>query len=141
MTRTRSFGLLRGLIALLCLISPQSGAFAQPEAHSPWQKRSGEGLSEPVIARNAASKPPVGWVGPTEYLQLGTSGVSAMQLAVVTDRYVIIYDKPEHNPAKTSNGVNAWAVLLDTQEHTYRPLHVNTDTFCAGGFSGSQLKA
>lgn len=73
-----------------------------------------------------------GWDGHSLYEQLGTSGVSAMQLSVVTDRYVIIYDKAENNSLKTSNGVSAWSVLLDTQEHTVRALKVITNSFCAG---------
>ena len=72
------------------------------------------------------------WDGPTEYQQLGTSGVAAMQLSVVTDRYVIIFDRAEQNPLTTSDGVNAWSVLLDTQEHTVRALKVKTNSFCAG---------
>jgi hypothetical protein len=59
--------------------------------------------------------------------------VAAMQLSVVTDRYVIIYDKAEHNPLKTDDGINAWSVLLDTQKHTVRALKVETNSFCAGG--------
>jgi hypothetical protein len=72
------------------------------------------------------------WDGDSVYEQLGTSGVAAMQLSVVTDRYVIIYDKAEHNPLKTNDGINAWSVLLDTQEHTVRALKLETNSFCAG---------
>jgi hypothetical protein len=72
------------------------------------------------------------WDGDSVYEQLGTSGVAAMQLSVVTDRYAIIYDKAEHNPLKTNDGINAWSVLLDTQEHTVRALKVETNSFCAG---------
>lgn len=73
-----------------------------------------------------------GWDGDSVYDQLGTSGVAAMQLSVVTDRYAIIYDKAEHNPLLTDDGINAWSVLLDTQEHTVRALKVVTNSFCAG---------
>lgn len=72
------------------------------------------------------------WSGPTKYEQLGTSGVAAMQLSVVTDRYVILFDKAEHNPVNTSDNINAWAALLDTETHTIRALKVKTNSFCAG---------
>ena len=66
----------------------------------------------------------------------GTSGVAAMQLSVVTDRYVILFDKAEQNPLKTNDGINAWSALLDTQQHTVRPLKVKRRTvLCAGGSS------
>lgn len=72
------------------------------------------------------------WVGDSQYQQLGTSGVAAMQLSVVTNRYVILFDKAEHNPLTTSDGINAWSALLDTQQHTVRALKVKTNSFCAG---------
>lgn len=99
-------------------------------------ERSGDQLN--TIGPNNAIEPTTNlkvasaWNGPTEYQQLGTSGVAAMQLSVVTDRYVLLFDKAEHNPLKTSDGINAWSALLDTQQHTVRALKVETNSFCAG---------
>jgi hypothetical protein len=73
------------------------------------------------------------WNGQSFYKKIGTSGIAAMQLAVVTDRYVILFDKAEHNPLKTSDGFNAWSALLDTHKHSVRALKVKTNSFCAGG--------
>jgi hypothetical protein len=71
--------------------------------------------------------------GRSVYQQLGTSGVAAMQLSVVTDRYVILFDRAEHNPLTTSDGNNAWSALLDIYGHTVRALELTTNSFCAGG--------
>jgi hypothetical protein len=55
-----------------------------------------------------------------------------MQLAVVDDKHVIIFDKAEHNPLLTPNGNNAWSALLNTHDHKVRPLTLKTNSFCAG---------
>jgi hypothetical protein len=72
------------------------------------------------------------WVGTSAYQQIGTSGVSAMQMSVVDDRYVIFFDKAEHNPLQTSKGKPAWGALLDTNTHKVRALKLVTNSFCAG---------
>jgi hypothetical protein len=73
------------------------------------------------------------WVGTSAFQQIGTSGVSAMQMAVVDERYVILFDKAEHNPLTTSKGKPAWGALLDTTTHKVRALKLLTNSFCAGG--------
>ena len=74
----------------------------------------------------------VAWDGPGMYVLRGQSGVSAQQISVVDDQYVIIFDKAEHNPLKTSNGNNAWSALYDSSAHTVRALDLVTNSFCAG---------
>jgi hypothetical protein len=74
----------------------------------------------------------VTWDGPGQYILQGESGVSAMQMSVVDDRYVIIFDKAEHNPLMTSDGNNAWSALYDSAAHTVRALKLVTNSFCAG---------
>ena len=64
--------------------------------------------------------------------QTGTTGVSAMQMAVVDDTHVVIIDKVEHNPL-TVNGHPAWGSVFDLTTHTARPLNLLSDSFCAGG--------
>jgi len=80
------------------------------------------------------------WQGTSVYKQIGTSGVSAMQMAVVDDKFVIIFDKAEHNPLTTSNGKNAWGALLNTHSHTVRALSLKTNSFCAGEYSLYQIR-
>ena len=72
------------------------------------------------------------WNGPSAYEQLGTSGVAAMQMSVIDDQYVILFDKAEHNPLTTADGNHAWSALLDTHAHTVRALKLVTNSFCAG---------
>ncbi|PLW28344.1 hypothetical protein PCANC_12918 [Puccinia coronata f. sp. avenae] len=62
----------------------------------------------------------------------GHTGVAAMQITVVNDRYALILDRVERNPLKI-NGHRAWAALynLDTDEVT--PMDLKSNSFCAGG--------
>ncbi|GAA99111.1 hypothetical protein E5Q_05800 [Mixia osmundae IAM 14324] len=73
------------------------------------------------------------WAGTSTYVQQGNSGVSAMQMAVVSDRYVIFFDKAEQNALRSANGNHAWSSLLDPQTSTVRALNPTTNSFCAGG--------
>lgn len=105
-------------------------------------ERSGDEPSPTKVARSNSLS---AWNnGRSIYQQLGTSGVAAMQLSVVTDRYVILFDKAEHNPLKTSDGINAWSALLNTQAQTVRALKLITNSFCAvrtPGFIVLRLRA
>lgn len=89
-----------------------------------------------TFARSTSSA----WSGNSSYEQIGTSGVAAMQMAVVDDQYVIIIDKAEHNPLTTSDGNNAWAALLDTHSHTVRALLLVTNSLCAGELLAIYMK-
>jgi hypothetical protein len=87
------------------------------------------------VARRDALLPratPNPWAGTSVYKQIGTSGVSAMQMSVTDDQYVILFDKAEHNSLHTSDGKDAWAALLDTHAHKVRALKLKTNSFCAG---------
>jgi hypothetical protein len=72
------------------------------------------------------------WAGASYYEQKGTSGIGAMQMTVVNDRYVVLFDKAEQNPLRTSDGNHAWAAILDTYEGNVRALKTETNSFCAG---------
>ncbi|KAF9265608.1 hypothetical protein L218DRAFT_986303 [Marasmius fiardii PR-910] len=65
-------------------------------------------------------------------LQKGSTGVNAMQLAVVTERTVLIIDKVEHNPL-TVDGHPAWASEYDLHTHNVKPVRLQSNSFCAGG--------
>ncbi|KAJ7708660.1 glyoxal oxidase N-terminus-domain-containing protein [Mycena rosella] len=66
-----------------------------------------------------------------------TTGVSGMQLAVVSETKAIIYDKVEHN-ALTVNGHVAWAVELDLNTQQVRALNPLSNSWCAtGSFIGN----
>uniref|UniRef100_A0A0W0F0Z7 Copper radical oxidase n=1 Tax=Moniliophthora roreri TaxID=221103 RepID=A0A0W0F0Z7_MONRR len=69
--------------------------------------------------------------------QQGTTGVSAQQLAVVSETTVIIFDKVERNPM-TVNGHVAWASEFNLETKTARPLNPISNTWCAtGSFLGN----
>jgi hypothetical protein len=65
-------------------------------------------------------------------IQKGSTGVHAMQLAVISDTHALIVDKVEHNPL-TISGHPAWAALYDLRTHTVKPLKMQSNSFCAGG--------
>ncbi|KAJ7905801.1 copper radical oxidase [Mycena olivaceomarginata] len=73
--------------------------------------------------------------GPTEEWilnQTGTTGVHAMQLAVISPTHALIVDKVEHNPL-TINGHPAWAALYNLKTHDVTALSMQSNSFCAGG--------
>lgn len=65
-------------------------------------------------------------------VQKGTTGVHAMQLAIISPTHAIIVDKVEHNPL-TISGHPAWAALYDLNTHAVKPLAIQSNSFCAGG--------
>ncbi|THU91870.1 hypothetical protein K435DRAFT_673233 [Dendrothele bispora CBS 962.96] len=71
--------------------------------------------------------------------QPGKTGVSAMQLAVVSESTVIVLDKIENNPdLKLDDGRAAWVSELNLNTNKVRALNAKTDTFCAtGSFLGN----
>ncbi|KAA1469197.1 copper radical oxidase [Dentipellis sp. KUC8613] len=83
----------------------------------------GQNLIESVPAQN----------GPQWTLsQQGTTGVHAMQLAIISPSHALIMDKVEHNPL-TIDGHPAWGALYNLNTHAVKPLHVQSNSFCAGG--------
>ncbi|KAJ7257666.1 glyoxal oxidase N-terminus-domain-containing protein [Mycena rebaudengoi] len=84
-----------------------------------------EGAASELGARASVS-------GSWSLVQKGTTGVSGMQLAVVSETKAIIYDKVEHNPL-TVNGHVAWAVELDLDTQQVRALNPLSNSWCATG--------
>ncbi|KAJ7510137.1 copper radical oxidase [Mycena galericulata] len=64
--------------------------------------------------------------------QKGSTGVNAMQLAIISPTHALIIDKVEHNPL-TINGHPAWAALYNIETHAVEPLAMLSNSFCAGG--------
>ncbi|KAJ7709615.1 copper radical oxidase [Mycena rosella] len=64
--------------------------------------------------------------------QKGSTGVHAMQLAIISPTHALIVDKVEHNPL-TINGHPAWAALYNIDTHAVEPLPMISNSFCAGG--------
>ncbi len=65
-------------------------------------------------------------------VQNGSTGVHAMQLAVISDTHALVVDKVEHNPL-TISGHPAWAALYNLKTHALKPLSMQSNSFCAGG--------
>ena len=65
-------------------------------------------------------------------LQKGSTGVAAMQLAIISQSHAVIIDKVEHNPL-TINGHPAWGALYNLNTHSLKPLDVRSNSFCSGG--------
>ncbi|KAF7367558.1 Copper radical oxidase [Mycena sanguinolenta] len=67
-------------------------------------------------------------------VQQGTTGVSALELAVVSETKALILDKVEHNALMVDDHP-AWGVELDINTQEVRALNPQSNTWCAtGGF-------
>ncbi|RXW19639.1 hypothetical protein EST38_g6230 [Candolleomyces aberdarensis] len=64
--------------------------------------------------------------------QEGSSGVGAMQLAIISPSHALLVDKVEHNPLDI-NGHPAWGALYNLNTHAVKPLDMQSNSFCAGG--------
>lgn len=64
--------------------------------------------------------------------QEGSTGVHAMQIAIISDSHAIIIDKVEHNPLSI-DGHPAWGALFNLKTHSVKPLRMQSNSFCAGG--------
>ncbi|KLO18541.1 copper radical oxidase [Schizopora paradoxa] len=65
-------------------------------------------------------------------VQRGSTGVAAMQLAIISSSLAIIIDKVEHNPLAI-DGHPAWGALYYIDTHAVQPLNLRSNSFCAGG--------
>ena len=65
-------------------------------------------------------------------VQRGSTGVSAMQLVVVSPSHALIIDKVEHNPISI-DGHPAWGALYNLDTEAILPLRIQSNSFCAGG--------
>ncbi|KAI0313341.1 copper radical oxidase [Amylostereum chailletii] len=99
----------------------QSAPLRQTTASVPPQ---GANLVEAAPAQTSGSQ----WT----LTQQGTTGVHAMQLAIISPTHALIMDKVEHNPL-TIDGHPAWGALLNLNTYAVKPLHVQSNSFCAGG--------
>ncbi|CEG66894.1 hypothetical protein RMATCC62417_03394 [Rhizopus microsporus] len=67
--------------------------------------------------------------------QNGRTGVAAMHAVLLNEKTILIIDKAEWNEAQFDSGQSAFSVQYDLDTNTYRPLPLETNTFCsAGGF-------
>lgn len=82
----------------------------------------------PHLSDLASTSSPSMWT----LIQKGSTGVHAMQLAVVSPTHALLIDKVEHNPL-TISGHPAWAALYDLNTDDVRPLNMQSNSFCAGG--------
>lgn len=73
------------------------------------------------------------WNGYSTIARAGWSGVSAMQCTLVDDDHIVIYDKAQNNALKGKNGKPAWGAVYRISTEAYRPLNLETNSFCAGG--------
>ncbi|GAA5812433.1 hypothetical protein MFLAVUS_005889 [Mucor flavus] len=66
---------------------------------------------------------------------IGRTGVAAMHATLLNEKTILIIDKAEWNEAQFDSGESAFSVQYDLETNSYRPLPLETNTFCsAGGF-------
>lgn len=56
-----------------------------------------------------------------------------MQMTVATETNVVIIDKFEQNPLHDENDKPVWGSVYSVVSNTARPLHIETNSFCATG--------
>src|SRR6266403_600815 len=67
-----------------------------------------------------------------ELRQGASTGVAAMQLAIISPSHAIIIDKVEHNPLTIDNHP-AWGALFNLNTYAVKALRMKSNSFCAGG--------
>ena len=105
--------------------SPQQRAPPAPRYHA---HDHGYDQDQELVRRPAASLSHENW----ELMQKGTTGVAAMQLAIISPTHAIIVDKVEHNPL-TVDQHPAWGALFNLNTYAIKALHMKSNSFCAGG--------
>ncbi|GEM09311.1 copper radical oxidase [Rhodotorula toruloides] len=73
------------------------------------------------------------WSGKSTWAQASVSGVAAMQVTLVDDDHIVIYDKAETNPLHNNAGESVWGAVYSISTQKVRPLDLKTNSFCAGG--------
>ncbi|CAK5277326.1 unnamed protein product [Mycena citricolor] len=100
-----------------------------------------EAAAPPAVAHANPSPPPLMLseavppslpAGKWTLQQKGSTGVHAMQLAIISRTHAIIVDKVEHNPISI-DGHPAWAALYNLEDDSVTPLAMESNSFCAGG--------
>lgn len=64
--------------------------------------------------------------------QTGSTGVAAMQIAVVDNDQIIVLDRVENNPLQIQ-GHPAWGAIYTISNASVRPIAMQSNSFCAGG--------
>ncbi|KAF8590083.1 copper radical oxidase [Ramaria rubella] len=126
--RPRSSGTFLGIDAVVVTpsqptLSPSSNKPAVFSASPPSSR-----ILNLAASNDATAVPSSPWT----LVQKGLTGVHAMQVSVVSETHAIIMDKVEHNPL-TIDGHPAWGALYDLTTDELQPLHVTSNSFCAGG--------
>ncbi|BGP37435.1 hypothetical protein JCM10449v2_001341 [Rhodotorula kratochvilovae] len=98
-------------------------------------ERSVDGKVAKAWHAHSAQKRALGkmWSGKSTFAAAGSTGVGAMQITLVDDDHILIYDKAENDALKDSRGNSAWASLYSIKQKKVRALNVKTNSFCAGG--------
>ncbi|KAF8480544.1 hypothetical protein JB92DRAFT_2837655 [Gautieria morchelliformis] len=96
------------------------------------QNTFGHASSLSAFVVTPAAAPPIPNAGGWSLIQRGLTGVSAMQVTVVSPTHAIIFDKVEHSYASIG-GHPAWGVLYDLNTDETRLFLLESNSFCASG--------
>ncbi|KII89141.1 hypothetical protein PLICRDRAFT_160271 [Plicaturopsis crispa FD-325 SS-3] len=107
-------------------VDSQAAAGPAPAQSDAVAQHSLDLVAQPDLAASPPSAPQ--WT----LTQRGTTGVHAMQLAIISPTHAIILDKVEHNPL-TIDGHPAWGALYNLDTDAVQPLTMQSNSFCAGG--------
>ncbi|KAF8531384.1 glyoxal oxidase N-terminus-domain-containing protein, partial [Gautieria morchelliformis] len=85
-----------------------------------------------VTLADVLAAPPITSAGGWTLIQRGLTGVSAMQITIVSPTHAVIFDKVEHNYASVG-GHPAWGVLYNLNTDETTPFLLQSNSFCASG--------
>ncbi|KAF8496926.1 glyoxal oxidase N-terminus-domain-containing protein [Gautieria morchelliformis] len=85
-----------------------------------------------VTLADVLAPPPITEADGWTLIERGLTGVSAMQITVVSPTHAIIFDKVEHNYASIG-GHPAWGVLYNLNTDEVTPFQLESNSFCASG--------
>lgn len=80
----------------------------------------------------ALSAPQSATKGEWSFVQNGTTGITALEVIVVSPTLILMFDRVLGDPLQI-NGHQAWAELWNLETNTGFALNAITDTFCASG--------
>ena len=85
-----------------------------------------------VTLPDSFEPPPITHSGGWSLIKKGLTGVSAMQITVISPTHAMIFEKVEHNYASIG-GHPAWGVLYNLNTDEISPFPLQSNSFCASG--------
>jgi len=111
-------------------VKPKPKPTAKPKKKPKKEKKPNSRSQAAVAPQDSVTGDPA-TVGKWE--MVGESGVTAMHATLASPTKIVIIDRAEENKARFPDKSPAWSVEYDLETNTFRPLKLETNTFCSAG--------